>query len=121
VDDLVSSLRNARGKCQEQAGESTLALLPLQRLELSEARFEHLAAARQSLSTTQAAPLFGDKRRQILTQLLGGLAKRQLPQSLSQILPCPAIKALRANKIHGHVDRLFHLRPAGESQGQRAL
>ena len=31
-----------------------------------------------------------------------------------KIRPRPVVKALRANEIHSHVDRLFHLRPANQ-------
>ena len=53
MDNLLSSLRNACGQCQEQACEPPLGLLAFQRLELAEARFDHLTAGRQSLTPTQ--------------------------------------------------------------------
>src|SRR3974377_475888 len=66
MDNLLSPLRNACGQCQEQACEPPLGLLAFQRLELAEARFDHLTAGWQSLSPTQLLRLGCDELRQVL-------------------------------------------------------
>ena len=89
MDNLLSSLSDACGQCQEQARESSFGLLAFHQLKFAEARLDYLTAGRQSLSPTQRLRLSGDKIRQVLAQLRRLCPTDNLPNRLRRSFAAP--------------------------------
>ena len=89
MDDLLSSLGHARSQCQEQARESSLGLIALDRFKLAERRFDHFAGTGKSLPRFQGLRLPSDEFRQIVAKFCCTRTDTQLAQLLSQVLRRP--------------------------------